>query len=352
MARDISLLEIRRVIFHGVPSRRTGSSEAPELSGSESTLDVPALNYLRRRLVGALTSNAYPVVFDSSANSVVPSLVLKNLAGANQDFVQDSQEIANHLFQMQPGSSPPGMLAVADCILGRLSVFAVVKLEHDEGARAYPDNSQGHPTFRLEHLRDLMLTGKARVFKVGLFIQEGADLSSIDGRVADSQAARGSVSGVADYFLRRFLGCELRQDPAAVTQDFFTATESWLNTSVPDPDKQARYTIAVLTEMRRHVDTLNPQSFAAEYLDLEDRQNFIEHFDANDVPTNIFPKNIDRVAPRLRKVSMDLESGLLILGDPDVFADKVHIETLGGVRDNGLVEITITDRVKSMRGRG
>lgn len=347
MPIDLGLLTIDRVVFHGVPSRRSGSTSVPILSEIHSQLDAATLNYFRRKLVSTLTNNACPVVFDSSSSSVVPGLVVKNLSGNTQDFIKDSQDIAMHLFKMQPGSSPPGMLAIAESRLKGSRAFAIVKLEHDEGTRAYPENRQGRTTFGLEHLQDLMLTGKTRVFKAGLFIWEGADSVGIDGRVSDNQASQWSRVGVADYFLRSFLGCELREEPAVTTQSFLATAEGWLNTVISDPDKRARYAIAVLTEMRRNTDTLNPRSFVADYFDIEDRQEFLDHLDDNSVPTNPFPKDVDLIAPRLRRVSMDLESGLIILGDPDVFADKVHVRNL----DDGQAEITITDRVKNLRSR-
>ena len=248
---------------------------------------------------------------------------------------------------MQPGSSPPGMLAVAESRLTGLRAFAVVKLEHDEGARASQSSYEGRLTFVLEHLQDLMLTGKTRVFKAGLFIQEGTDLSSIDGRVSDNQAAQWSRGGVADYFLSRFLGCALREDPAATTKNFLIATENWVNKTISDPDKQARYAIALLTEMRRNVDLINPMSFSEEHLEVKDRQDFIEHLKDNTVPSTAFPKNLDLIGSRLSRVSMDLESGLIILGDPEVFSNKVRTRNL----DDGQAEITITDRIKNMRSR-
>ena len=81
MVKDLSLLEIGRVIFHNVPSRRAGSTTGPTLSEIESQLDAVPLNYFRRKLVATLSNNAYPVIFDSSISSVVPSLVLNNLVG-------------------------------------------------------------------------------------------------------------------------------------------------------------------------------------------------------------------------------------------------------------------------------
>ena len=351
MLVDWGLLTINRVILHGVPSRRTGGARAPDLSEAESVVPVEALNYLRRKLIGSLAGKSYPIVFDYSQNSPLPGLVVKSLSGANQDFIQDSQAIANHLFQMQPGISPPGMLAVVECRLGAQRAFAVVKLEHDEGTRATPDDNQRLRAFRMEHLQDLMMTGKGKIFKVGMFVREGADPNGVIGRVVDSQVSRTSELGVADYFLRKFLGCDLEQDPAGITQDFYTATERWINTADLDPDRRARYAIAVMAEMKRNTDTIDPHLFASQHLDRRDRAIFIDHLGSQNVPTIEFPKNTERIANRLSRVSMSFESGLLLFGDPKVFDDKVQIRNLGDDGGDGLAEITITDRVKRMQGR-
>ena len=45
---------------------------------------------------------------------------------------------------------------------------------------------------------------------------------------------------------------------------------------------------------------------------------------------------------------MNLESGLSILGKPDVFDDQVHMTE----RDDGMTQIEIVDKIKDMKSRG
>ena len=347
--RDLGSLEIDRVILHYIPPRRSDSIEVPILSEDVSQLGTTTLFYFRRKLVSTLTNSAYPVLFDSTTTSIIPGLVQRVLYFGTQDFIKDSQTIANHLYQSQPGSSPQGMLAVADSSLGGFRAFAIVKLEHEEGTRATLVKRSGGQVFDMEHLRDLLLTSKTRVFKAGLFIHDPSTAQpSIDGYVSDNQAAQWAKSAIADYFLRRFLGCELREDPAVSTQNFLAQAEHWFNTAIIDPVKQASYTVALLTEMRRNQDTINPGAFAREYLELEDRQAFVDHLDASGVPTIAFPKDTNLVDSRLKNVSMRMESGLMILGSVEAFDSKVNVRNA----DNGQAEVTITDRVQNLRGRG
>ena len=114
MARDLGRLNIDKLIVHDIPSRRVNTSgPSPTLSEIESPLTTTVRNYIRDKVVGTLTNNSFPVVFDSSSGSPVPSLVMDNLGNQTKPFIEASQELANHLFQTQKGSNPPGLLAVA-----------------------------------------------------------------------------------------------------------------------------------------------------------------------------------------------------------------------------------------------
>ena len=239
-------------------------------------------------------------------------------------------------------------MAVAEVDDSGRQAVAIVKLEREEGARAIPTDHRGELTFDVEHLQDLMLTGKTRVFKAALFTQHGTDLGGIEGIASDNQTARGTRFGIADFFLRRFLGCRLQEDPATVTSNFLEAAQGWINTDIADPSKQTDYIVAVLTEIRRNVDAIDPELFAREHLDLEDRQDFLEHIDDHGVPIVVFPKDTSLVATQLRKVSMNLASGLTVIGTPDAFEEKVKTNATA----DGRVEISITDRLTNVKGRG
>ena len=57
------------------------------------------------------------------------------------------------------------------------------KLEKEEGVRLESMVFEGKTTFKLQHLRDLMLTKKTKLFKIGVFIREGDSIENILGKV-------------------------------------------------------------------------------------------------------------------------------------------------------------------------
>ena len=348
MAISVSQINLGRIIFHHVPSGPTADAHDLILSRIESPLNDQARNYFRQKLVATLTNMAYPVVFDPQSTSVVPGLVLNMTTAGNQQFVGNSQIMAQHLYDIQTKSNAPGVLAVAEVDASGRQAVAVVKLEHEEGARARPIDYRGEPTFDVEHLRNLMLTSKTRVFKAALFAQSGTELADIEGLVSDNQIARGTKSGIAAFFLSRFLGCRWQEDPAIVTRDFLEAAQEWINGEVADPSKQTGYTLAVLTEMQRNVDVIDPELFAAEHLDLDDRQHFVDYLEDHGVLTAAFPKDNSLVSTQLKKVSMNLASGVMVIGTLGAFEEKVKTNA---ARD-GQVEISITDRLTNVKGRG
>jgi hypothetical protein len=76
----------------------------------------------------------------------------------------------------------------------------VLKLEREQGARVELAVTSGGRTFSVQHLRDLMLTERTKVFKVGLFVQTGADLASIDGAVCDIYLVRAHLRRIEMAF--------------------------------------------------------------------------------------------------------------------------------------------------------
>ena len=286
-------------------------------------------------------------MFDETASSPVPNLVLDNLGVQSTSFVDASHVLANHLYQTQKGFNPPGLLVVAQTDVGGVRSLAIMKLEREAGARIAATVYQGKSTFDVHHLRDLMLTDKTRVFKVGFFIQEGIGLHTIDGLVSDNQSAQWNKNEIADFFLRGFLGCRLREEPRITTKNFLDATEEWINGAVTDPVLKYRYEVATLAEMQRNIATVNPRNFATEHLELFHRQSYIDHLQARQIPDTEFPKDNSMIVPRLRRISMELESGVVIMGKADVFEEKVRITEV----DQGQSLIEIVDRVTGMKGR-
>ena len=329
MRTDIGRLHIEKVIVHDIPSGRvSGAAQPPILSEIESPLRQQLRNYFREKIVRSLTSAAFDVEFDPTTTSPVPDLVLDNLGDQTKDFVAMSRETAQHLYDSQTGVNPPGLLSLAQASVRGRRAIGVLKLEREEGLRLQQSQLEGKSTVNLEHLRDLMLTQKTKVFKVGLFVQMGNTLESIDGAVSDNQRGYYPTTEVADFFLKRFLGCKLREAPEITTKRLFQATEDFIRDVISEPEVKARYEIALLAELSSEAKTFAPRSFADRYLRVADRQVYISFLADVEIAPQPFDKGTDLIDTHLKRIQIDFESGIGVLGKPDTFDDHVKMEDL------------------------
>lgn len=206
MPVDLGTLGIVSVIVHEVPERwATGPSAPPFLSEAESALTPTLQHYIRERIIGSLAKAAYEVLFDPSATSPVRSLTEDHLGPQTMDFVAMSQQMANHLYTCQTGVNSAGLLVVGSITLGGARALAILKLEKESGVRVRQDvTGEGRRTLSMEHIRELMLTDKTKVFKAGLFFSTTD--GSVEGLVSDKQRGYLPQTEIADFFLRSFLG--------------------------------------------------------------------------------------------------------------------------------------------------
>jgi hypothetical protein len=258
-----------------------------------------------------------------------------------------SQAVGRHLYQCQNGASSAGLLCVVECTLAAQKALAILKLEREAGMRAQQTQLQGHPTFDLEHIRELMLTTNTKVFKVGLFIQNGHTLASIEGAVSDNQRGYYAGTEVADFFLRRFLGCRLKEDADVVTKKVFQVAEQFIHENVAEPETKAKYELALISELSNQEATFHPRVFAERNLDVDDRQPFIQAMAAGGVQARPIEKDTSLIATHLRRIHIELQSDIAILAKPNAFQEHVRMTEL----DNGETRFEIQDRVKRIQGK-
>jgi hypothetical protein len=302
------------------------------LSEIESPLTQELKNYFRERIASNLTTGAYDVEFDSDSASPVPGVVSQYL-GDGRAFVKKSV--------------PTGLLILARVLVAGERALAILKLEKEEGVRVKEGRIDDKRTFNIEHLRDLMLTDRTRVFKVGFFVKRDGPPVEVQGVVSDKQRGYLPRTEVADFFLRRFLGCRLLESPDISTKRFFNATEDFINEAVADPVRKARYHIALLAELNSASGSLRPRTFAQHHLDVNDRQPYISFLEGKGVPTTAVQKDSGLISAQLQRLQMDFASGLAVLGSPEAFADHVQVSELEG----GQTRVEIHDRLSRVHGR-
>lgn len=348
MNKDLGTLRVTKLIVHDVPVRQAGggSTATPQLSEVESTLTPDLRTYFRDRLVHTL-KGAYDVSFDPASTSPVPESVFGLLKGQRDSFVSVSQSMADHLFAVQTAVNPAGLLTVIQGTIERERCICIVKLEREEGVRIHLEEVDGQRTFSVELLRELMLTEKTRIFKASVFHQPGEAKEDIRGAVSDNQRPYASTTEVADFFLKKFLGCRLLDAPEIVTKRFFVETEAFINEDVDEPERKARYQIGLLATMASEERAIRPSTFASQHLTTTDRQQYLRRLGEGGVSDTQFDKDLSLIKSQIARVQMDFESGIAVLGSPAALESHAQITT----SDSGATRIEIEDVLKGVRGR-
>lgn len=346
---DLGTFFIDVVIVHDVPRRpASGGGQQVVLSEVASNLDADLLNFLKEKITTSLGRNAFEVEHDAAESSPVPDLVVKVIADELQ-LVASSQAIANHLHSSQTGVNPAGLVIVCRGTVDARECCAILKLEREEAIRVQQTQVDGKRTFDVHHLRDLMLGRGTRIFKASLFVTADGTTHGLDGRVSDDQSAIADQSGgVANFFLRKFLGCKLKEAPDVATRKFFEASQEWIN-AIDDPVKRGRYETALIAQMNDQSNSVVPNTFADGHLDSADRRTSREYLAQKEAPTGRFIKDTRLIAPKIRQMSLRFKnSNVKVSATPQAFAEYVRINATGGDR----APVEIFDQVRDVRGGG
>lgn len=343
---DLGQIQLNKLIVHEIPRHYVHSStpSTPILSEVESPLDQIVKNFFKEMMAKSLGTAAYEVELDPNTTSPVPGWITALLSSRPPSFVTTSQEMANHLHQSQTGISPEGLLTVIQAQVDSRRGVAVLKLEKEEGTRVLRDEVEGKRSLSVNHVRDLMLTGKTRIFKVGLFSRVGGASGQVQGLVCDKQKRYEAT--VAYFFLERFLGCQLKELPELTTKRFFEATERFINEDVAEPETKARYQVALAAELSSTRPTVSPQTFASTHLDTDDRAALMGKVAEAGVSQPSFAKDNALVAGHLRRIQWSFNSGVAVLASPDNVGREIQLEDL----DDGRTRLEVVDELRDLRG--
>ena len=248
---NLNTFSIQDVMIHDVP-RGNDDEEELVLTDDPITLDEDLRRYFCRKIVGSLEERGVEVISDPNEDPTVRTAVAR-IVGDPKELAEASRAIAERLNEVQTGRNPPGLLAVACGTVDGKPCASVLKLEREQGLRFRINTVDQRRVVDLEYLRDLTLTDKTKVFKTSLFLVGGKSkviASNVSGRVSDDQRGTNTAAGVATFFLNTFLGCRLRESPEKTTLAFVTATDTFINGDVTDPERRGKYQVALLATMQ------------------------------------------------------------------------------------------------------
>jgi nucleoid-associated protein YejK len=344
MVVDLSQLIVEHVIIHEIIQQNLRSERRPPVySEIESSLNDDMKRYIKDKIINTVGSaKSYEIVFREDATSPLPERI-RSLLSEETPLVMHSKSIADHLNEIQSGRSPGGLVTVVLGSIRHKHVVGILKLEKEEGVRLEQTSIDGLLTYDILHLKDLILTEKTRLFKIGLFFGDAFGSIDFDGVVCDNQMSYAPDREVADFFLE-FLGCKLMVDPKIETKEFFVHSQGFFNAEIPDPIKQTEYNIHLVSYVTSQTGTLNPRTFASANLDTGHRQPYINYLTNKGVRVGNIRKDTTLIERRIKKVMIDFESGIKIVGEKEAFEDKVRLEQT----DDGRTRAEIVDNIKKV----
>jgi len=344
----LSQLTIDRIIIHEVPRHlRSDTASSPTYSEVESPLDAQLRMFFKEKIVETVgSSSAYDVVFDAQTTSPVPQFIREMLITGHGNFVEISKRIAKHLHDAQGGASPGGLVTVVDGSLGGRRAVGILKLEKEEGVRLNQATHGGLRTFDVSLIRDLILTRKTKLFKVGFFLS-AEDGTDPDGTACDEQRGYRPTTEVAGFFLTGFLGCRLAEDPRISTKRFFLATQEFLNEQIADPVARTEAINHLLSELTNQRARINLREFARDNLPVQLRQPFLNHLEQAGFRTHTVMKDIELIESQTKKMALEFQNGVTVVGDREAFGTSVKVNR---TRD-GSARVEITGELKEVKGK-
>jgi len=363
MKNSLNTLVVDTLIVHDVPKKfskkyvkENPESDAEDLILSEvsTEFDQELTRFFHDRITGTIgSSSAFEIEFDSSlCDSKAQSAIKEyfdiglnhSLPLQESDSIRLTQNIARELHDVQTAKNPGGMLLFIPCHSNQKNGIAILKVEREEGVRIQRDlNDRGQTTFSVQHIKDLMLTKKTKLFKIVLFYK---DSDSIVGYLCDQQQGVFGNREVADFFLVDFLGCKLKEEPHVTTKKFFETAIDFLNSAALSDSEKVETHTHLISELTNNAPMINALDFARKCLPQAKAQEFINFLSNSHVPIT-FSKNITLIADRIKKIRYEFECGIKIWGTEDTIKEKLTFSTL----DEGKTKIELIDRIKKVESK-
>lgn len=356
MKNSLQYLSVDMLIVHDVPKKLAKrqlkanpdlEEEDIILSEAPTDFDQDLTKFFHDKIVQTIgSSNSFGIQFDSLNQTNVQTLI-KNFFEiglqigfpvSQENSISITQNVAKELYTVQTAQNTGGILLFIPCHVRNQYALAILKVEREEGVRIQREqNTAGQTTFNVQHIKDLMLTKKTKLFKIVLFYLDSNN--EVVGYLCDQQQGYFQTREVADFFLKDFLGCKLREEPSITTKKFFDITIQFINEAdIPAETKTQIYT-HLISEHTNNNGTINPLEFARRSLPANKIQSYTDKLSESKVTQATFTKDNSLIYDRIKKVQYEFESGIKIIGEQEVVREKILIRDI----EDGKMKIEFID---------
>lgn len=323
-------LSVGRVVLHEVFKRRhDGSLVQPRYGTHLIELTPEARDMFAERVVDAMGDGSQSMqldILESGPESAV-SLSASLVGISDPAFVASSAIFADKLAAAQQSKSLPGGVVFAFSGLvgsAQCPFVAVIKAEKQSGFREQDD--------ALQFLNDLFLTPASKLYKIGFFVCEDPTAPMPSGWKAfvyDSHMSTRNREGAAKYFYGTFLGCQMPENSAFLTRNFFNHTREFVRALNIAPETKDDLLTSLYTYLKvDRTPTIEVSAFSMNYMPTETRDKYSNYMQTRGFPTNAVLKDITDIDSQLRKRRVRFSGSIELSAPPESFQQLITIETI------------------------
>lgn len=360
MRSALTSLTVDQLIVHEVPKKvsKAYQKKNPEATHEDilysevpTEFDEDLIDFFYKKISSTIGStSAFDIELDLETENNQTQLALTeyfNLGKSDgfplndDNVIRITQNISKSLFDVQTARNPGGILLFIPCHNNIQNGIAILKVEREAGVRIRRETTEkGKYTFNAEHIRDLMLTDKTKLFKIVLFYENE---EKIVGVVCDQQQGVYNDREVADFFLSDFLGCKLTEAAIVSTKNFYDTVNSFINNCNLTDKEKLDVRTHLISEISNNQTNLSVISFANRCIPRDKFQLFMDLVKEKNITTN-FVKDSTLIEEKLAKVRYEFECGLKLSGSEEVMKNKVKVVEAS----EGKSRFEITDRLKKV----
>lgn len=341
---DTSTIVIENIIVHSIPKHKKGDfSITPEYSEQESSLPDSLRVFFKEKVVESLQSKKeLRVCYNTENVSPVSSYINQIINSNGTDLITQSKLMTKYLFEVQDGQNASGILVIIFGKINKNSTCIIIKLERDEGAQLELDHKT--KSFNIKDVKDLMLTRKTKIYKVGLFVDKTVFNIEYDGSTADLQIDPKTKKEVTTWFIEKFLGCVPLADPRTTTKKFYDYTTTFIQ-SFEEPIKKAKYSQDLNSYLQKNSRRISAKEFADDYMETSDKDSYSKYLKEKEFRLSEFPKDNSLINNKIKKLTMTFANDVVIVGKKGTFKNDVNLQK----QNDGTTKAEIVSKVKSIR---
>ncbi|MEC3910070.1 nucleoid-associated protein [Sphingobium sp. CR2-8] len=264
-------------------------------------------------------------------------------------FINQSRQFAEALATAQISRQiPGGLMVVFDGTLGNPATpfFGLMKAELHEGFVKTAN-------LQARFVNDLFLSPKTKLYKIGIFISDGANPRPAlpEGWrtvVYDSAMSASHRDAAATYFYSNFLGLNIPENAAHQVKKFFEETKAFIKAqNIPEKDKVDLYNGLYAYLKIDKGNTIQTSRFAKTYMAADLGDDYLAHMKRKRFPAAAIAKDISELSGVLRWRKFKFPRAITLSGPPDAIKDLVTVDSVNGDGGQTWTQITVRAQLQS-----